>query len=60
MTLPCLALPTPSTLVYETLSFTTGDVHKRQRKVMLPAFGVPETRAHSSVFTKHAEMVRPV
>lgn len=34
-----------------------GDVHKRQRKVMLPAFGVPESKALLPVFRHYAEQV---
>ena len=36
----------------------TGDVHKRQRKVMLPAFGAPESKALLPVFRHYAEQVR--
>ncbi|EPQ55474.1 cytochrome P450 [Gloeophyllum trabeum ATCC 11539] len=32
-----------------------GDVHKRQRKVMLPAFGAPEAKALYPVFKSHSE-----
>ncbi|KAH9889279.1 cytochrome P450 [Cubamyces lactineus] len=34
-----------------------GDVHKRQRKVMLPAFGTPESKALLPVFRHYAEQV---
>ena len=38
--------------------FWIGDVHKRQRKVMLPAFGSPESKALLPVFRHYAEQVR--
>ncbi|EPQ55423.1 cytochrome P450 [Gloeophyllum trabeum ATCC 11539] len=36
-------------------SVDAGDVHKRHRKVMLPAFGGPEAKALFPVFRKHAQ-----
>lgn len=35
-----------------------GEVHKRQRKVMLPGFGAPEIKRLFPLFTRHAEEVR--
>ena len=35
-----------------------GEVPKRQRKVMLPAFGSPESKALLPVFRHYAEQVR--
>jgi hypothetical protein len=35
-----------------------GDVHKRQRRVMLPAFGTGESRAFVSIFSQYAAQVR--
>ncbi|KAI0752821.1 cytochrome P450 [Daedaleopsis nitida] len=47
-----------SRLVGDTgLTWAEGDVHKRQRKVMLPAFGVPESKALLPVFRHYAEQV---
>ncbi|KZT27178.1 cytochrome P450 [Neolentinus lepideus HHB14362 ss-1] len=37
------------------LVWSEGDVHKRQRKVMLPAFGAPEARALFPVFKSKIE-----
>ncbi|KAH7883347.1 cytochrome P450 [Phlebopus sp. FC_14] len=37
----------------EGLLWADGDVHKRQRKVMLPGFGTPESKAFLTLF-KHA------
>ncbi|KDQ64101.1 hypothetical protein JAAARDRAFT_201503 [Jaapia argillacea MUCL 33604] len=34
-----------------------GDVHKRQRKLMLPAFGTPETKAFFPVFRSVSEQL---
>jgi hypothetical protein len=34
-----------------------GDVHKRHRKAMLPAFGTPETRAFLPIFTSVIEKI---
>ncbi|KAL1945428.1 hypothetical protein VTO73DRAFT_2279 [Trametes versicolor] len=39
------------------LTWAEGDVHKRQRKVMLPAFGMPESKALLPVFRHYAEQV---
>ncbi|KAI0351948.1 cytochrome P450 [Trametes cingulata] len=39
------------------LTWAEGDVHKRQRKVMLPAFGTPESKALLPVFRHYAEQV---
>ncbi|KAI0645068.1 cytochrome P450 [Trametes meyenii] len=39
------------------LTWAEGDVHKRQRKVMLPAFGSPESKALLPVFRHYAEQV---
>ncbi|KAI0800178.1 cytochrome P450 [Fomes fomentarius] len=39
------------------LTWAEGDVHKRQRKVMLPAFGAPESKALLPVFRHYAEQV---
>ena len=36
-----------------------GDDHKRQRKVLLPGFGGPESKAFLSVFKECAESVSP-
>ncbi|KAI0774916.1 cytochrome P450 [Trametes elegans] len=47
-----------SRLVGDTgLTWADGDVHKRQRKVMLPAFGTPESKALLPVFRHYAEQV---
>ncbi|KAI8971016.1 cytochrome P450 [Trametes punicea] len=47
-----------SRLVGDTgLTWAEGDVHKRQRKVMLPAFGTPESKALLPVFRHYAEQV---
>lgn len=35
----------------------TGDVHRRQRKVMNPAFGPAEARAFFPIFLEHANQV---
>ncbi|KAK0202327.1 cytochrome P450 [Desarmillaria ectypa] len=37
------------------LSNVDGDVHKRQRKVMLPGFGGPESKAFVPIFSECAE-----
>lgn len=34
-----------------------GEDHKRQRKVMLPAFGTPESKALFPIFSRYAESV---
>lgn len=39
------------------LTWADGDTHKRQRKVMFPAFGGPESRALLPIFEHHAEQV---
>ncbi|PCH35645.1 cytochrome P450 [Wolfiporia cocos MD-104 SS10] len=39
------------------LTWADGETHKRQRKVMLPAFGTPESKALLPVFQYHAEQV---
>ena len=39
------------------LTSRAGDVHKRQRKVMLPAFGSSESKALLPVFRHYAEQV---
>ncbi|KZT01474.1 cytochrome P450 [Laetiporus sulphureus 93-53] len=39
------------------LTWADGDTHKRQRKVMLPAFGSPESKALLPVFQQYAERV---
>ncbi|KAI0669528.1 cytochrome P450 [Trametes maxima] len=39
------------------LTWAEGNVHKRQRKVMLPAFGSPESKALLPVFRHYAEQV---
>ncbi|KAH9851138.1 cytochrome P450 [Lenzites betulinus] len=39
------------------LTWAEGDVHKRQRKVMLPAFGLSESKALLPVFRHYAEQV---
>lgn len=36
---------------------STGEDHKRQRKILLPGFGVPESKAFLSVFRGCAEAV---
>ncbi|THH31652.1 hypothetical protein EUX98_g2557 [Antrodiella citrinella] len=36
---------------------TDGDVHKRQRKVMQPAFGAPESKALFPIFSRCAESI---
>ncbi|KAI0701013.1 cytochrome P450 [Cerioporus squamosus] len=47
-----------SRLVGDTgLTWADGDTHKRQRKVMLPAFGTPESKALLPVFRHYAEQV---
>ncbi len=40
--------------------WSIGDTHKRQRKVMLPAFGTPESKALLPVFRHYAEQVRDI
>ena len=42
-------------LACHVIQLTPGDAHKRQRKVMLPAFGAPETRAFLPIFTSVIE-----
>ncbi|CCM04675.1 uncharacterized protein FIBRA_06861 [Fibroporia radiculosa] len=39
------------------LTWAEGETHKRQRKVMLPAFGTPESKALLPVFEHYAERV---
>ncbi|OSX65860.1 hypothetical protein POSPLADRAFT_1131390 [Postia placenta MAD-698-R-SB12] len=39
------------------LTWADGTTHKRQRKVMLPAFGGPESRALLPIFEHYAEQV---
>ena len=39
------------------LVWSDGEVHKRQRKVMLPSFGGPEIKALFPVFNRGAEAV---
>ncbi|KAH9922092.1 cytochrome P450 [Fomitopsis serialis] len=39
------------------LTWAEGETHKRQRKVMLPAFGSPEAKALLPVFDHYAEQV---
>ncbi|TFK25554.1 cytochrome P450 [Coprinopsis marcescibilis] len=34
------------------LLWADGDIHKRQRKVMLPGFGVPESKSYVSIFRR--------
>lgn len=34
-----------------------GEIHRRQRKVMLPAFGFPESKTLLPVFSHYAEQV---
>ncbi|KAG5715508.1 hypothetical protein E4T56_gene17644, partial [Termitomyces sp. T112] len=34
------------------LLWADGDIHKRQRKVMLPGFGAPESKAFIPIFQK--------
>jgi cytochrome P450 len=47
-----------STLAHCLLSLAPGDVHKRQRRVLLPAFGVSEARSFVPIFNKYASQVR--
>jgi cytochrome P450 len=35
-----------------------GEAHKRQRRVMQPAFGVSQLKALHPIFTRHVEKVR--
>lgn len=35
----------------------SGETHRRQRKVMLPAFGSPEAKALLPIFEHYAEQV---
>ena len=37
---------------------TTGEVHRRMRKIMLPSFGGPESRALLPIFVSNASKVR--
>ncbi|EGO00602.1 hypothetical protein SERLA73DRAFT_104941 [Serpula lacrymans var. lacrymans S7.3] len=39
------------------LTWADGDIHKRQRKVMLPGFGMPETKALVPIFSRCAEQL---
>lgn len=39
------------------LTIVTGDDHRRQRRVMQPAFGVSQLKALFPVFSQHAENV---
>ncbi|THH16007.1 hypothetical protein EUX98_g9372 [Antrodiella citrinella] len=39
------------------LASVDGEIHKRQRKVMLPAFGTPETKALLPIFSKCAQSI---
>lgn len=41
------------------ITILTGDDHKRQRKVLLPGFGGPESKAFLGVFKECAETVSP-
>jgi len=40
------------------LTVVAGNDHKRQRKVMQPAFGIPQLKALYPVMSQHAEKVR--
>lgn len=46
-------------VVHRARLYDLGDVHKRQRKVMLPGFGAPEAKALVPVFSSMAAKVRP-
>ncbi|KAF9235250.1 cytochrome P450 [Melanogaster broomeanus] len=39
------------------VAWAEGDVHKRQKKVIVPAFGGPESKALLTIFTRCAESV---
>jgi cytochrome P450 len=41
------------------LTFNQGEVHQRQRKVMLPAFSAQQLRTFLEVFQYHVGKVRP-
>jgi cytochrome P450 len=42
----------------ENILSTEGNVHKRHRRAVLPAFALPETKALTHVFQEKAEKVR--